>query len=359
MSILVNSPTFAVVIPNRNDSRYIPKCLDSVLNQSVIPDQIIFVDDQSSDNSPAIAEEILGGINGVQILVNSTCIGTMGALNKGLERVTSDYVLFLASNDFLTAGIFERAKQAIAAAGSPGVWSAMVWAADENGIPLYIYPSPVIALKDKYFPPEECIRLAFKAGFWFTGTTLIFHRETLQSIGGFDVEYQGLADLLAALTISSIKGASFSPAPFGVMRLHSEGYLWKTLIDCDALEAILSKIKTRGAKLSPRLFSPRFCDRIQHRFRFAAIRAYQGDRWAIGHSNWLGTRYSFFKTACRLLGNHRKLRTILAFLLLRPFDLPAMLWYRLSGTLLVMAHRRKAPKSTSQSIDEARNARIG
>ncbi len=340
--------SISVVIPNRNDSAYLENCLNSVLYQSVLPDQIIFVDDQSSDNSLAMAEEILGGINVVQLISNSTCLGTMGALNEGLKKVTSDYVLFLSSNDFLVDGIFERAKYNIAATGSPGVWSAMVWAANKNGIPLYRYPSPVIALKDKYFSPEKCVRLALKTGNWFTGTTLIFHRKTLENIGGLDEEYQGLGDLFAALTISSIKGAFFSPVPFGVMRLHTGGYMWRTLTDLDVLEAILAKIGERGQKLSPILFSPKFCDRTKHRFRFAAIRASQDNRWIIGHRNWFGARYRFLKAACLLLGNRRKSRIILAFLLLRPFDVLTRIWYRLMGTIWTITRRTKTNDVTCQ-----------
>jgi hypothetical protein len=356
VDILYNMPTIAVVIPNRNDSAYLTACLDSVLQQSARPDQIIFVDDQSSDKSLEIAQGILKDISGSQIIANPTCLGTMGALNEGLKCVSSDYVLFLASNDYLIDGIFERAKSSIAFAGSPGVWSAMVWAADESGRSMYLYPSPVVAVKDTFLPPDECVRLAMSLGNWFTGTTLIFHRETLQKIGGFDKDYQGLADLLAALTIASIKGASFSPEPFGVIRLHSGGYLWRTLTDLDGLEVILAKIETRCPKLSPILFSPKFCDRTKHRFRFAAIRASQDDRCTTGHGNWRGAGYSLLKAVSPLLGRHGKLRTILAFVLLRPFDIVATVWYRLMGTLWIMMRKALSGNITSPSSEDARSA---
>jgi glycosyltransferase involved in cell wall biosynthesis len=333
-------PTMGVVIPNRNDSAYLATCLNSVLQQSVRPDEIIFVDDQSSDNSLDMARDILNGIPGSQVIANPTCLGTMGALNEGLKCISSDYVLFLASNDYLINGIFARAKSSIAASTDiPGVWSAMVWAADESGRRMYLYPSPVVALKDTFFSQDECIRLAMMFGNWFTGTTLIFHRETLWKIGGFDTEYQGLADLLAALTVASIKGAFFSPEPFGVIRLHSGGYLWRTLIDLDGLEVILAKIEARAPKLSPILFSPKFCGRIKHRFRFAAIRSFQDNQRIIRHSNWLGAKYKVLLIASRLLGNNKTLRTMLAFVILRPFDVLAMIWYRLMGMLWLMARR--------------------
>ena len=211
------APSIAVVIPNRDDSAHLKKCLDSVLNQIVLPDQIIFVDDQSTDDSLEVVRAALIDVHCATIVSNPICLGTMGALNEGLKYVVSDYVLFLSSNDYVGNGIFERAKTCIATAGSPGVWSAMVQTVDELGQNLHLYPSPVVALSDVFLTPDQCIRLAMTTGHWFTGTTLIYHRETLQKISGFNIAYQGLADLLAAPTVASIKGPSFSPEPFGDM----------------------------------------------------------------------------------------------------------------------------------------------
>jgi hypothetical protein len=346
-------PTIAVVIPNRNDSAYLTTCLDSVLRQSVRPDQVIFVDDQSSDNSLELAQAILRDVPESKIVANRTCLGTMGTLNEGLKHVWSDYVLFLASNDHVLDGIFHRAKSAIALAGSPGVWSAMVWAADESGRRMYLYPSPVVALKETFIPPDKCVHLALTLGNWFTGSTLIFHRETLQSIGGLDAAYGGLADLLAALTVASLRGAVYSPEPFGVMRLHSEGFLWRTLKDLDGLETILADIGTRGFRLSPRLFSAEFCDRTKHRFRFAAIRASQDDRWVGEHRGWHGTRYRLLTILAPLLVKHRHLKALVAFGLLRPFDVLAAVRYRLLGMLWVLARRGKSGNMSPSSTEDA------
>jgi glycosyltransferase involved in cell wall biosynthesis len=337
-------PTIAVVIPNYNDSAYLPICLDSVLRQKVRPDQIIFVDDQSTDDSLNMARSALEDAPGSKVLTNPTCLGTMGALNEGLKQVTCDYALFLSSNDHLVDGIIERAKSSIAELGRPGVWSAMVWVADEVGHCKYVYPSAVIALKDAYFSPDECIRMAMKLGNWFTGTTLMFHRETLQGIGGFDTEYRGLADLIAALTVSSIKGAVFCPQPLGVMRMHSGGYLRRTLTDLDDLEAILAKIEVRGPRLSPGLFTNRFCSQTKHRIRFAALRA-SGLGCATFHTNWRGARYRLLHAAKSLLGAKRKLMTMLAFILLRPFDISTFIRYRLFGVLWVITHNWKNCRS--------------
>src|SRR3989338_10412990 len=104
------TPTIAVVIPNRNDSAYLVKCLDSILAQDVAPDEIIVVDDQSTDDSLEVIQEKLLNIAGAKIVANPVCLGTMGALNEGLRHVASEYVLFLSSNDYVEKGIFRTRK---------------------------------------------------------------------------------------------------------------------------------------------------------------------------------------------------------------------------------------------------------
>lgn len=335
-------PTIAVVIPNRNDSGPLRKCLDSVLDQNVVPDQIIVVDDQSTDNSLAVIQKKIHNIPGAEIIINPARLGTMGALNKGLNHVTCDYVLFLSSNDYLINGIFKRAKSCITADGFPGVWSAMVWTVDENGKNSRLYPSPVVALSDTYLSPIKCIRLAMSIGHWFTGTTLVYHRQTLQGIGGFDTAYQGLADLFAALTVASIRGASFSPEPLGVMRRHADGLMWQTSTNLPGLDEILDRMIETGPKLSPKLFSPRFCELMQRRIRFTAIRAFQDNSWQAHARSWAGYRYKLLSVISPFLGNHSKLQLITAFLLLRPFrDAINIIWYRLFGAAYIAARRRR------------------
>lgn len=334
-------PTIAVVIPNYNDSNSLKQCLDSVYKQDDIPDQVLVVDDQSTDNSLDVINECLCNIPSAKLVVNTVRLGTMGALNEGLKRVTTDYALFLSSNDYLKSGIFTRARSCIHNDGYPGVWSAMVSTVDEKGRQSYAYPSPVISLKDTYLMPDECIRMALLVGHWFTGTTLIYHCETLKKIGGFDQTYKGLADMLAALTVASIKGASFSPEPFGVMRQHAGGLMERTSNDLAGLDVILDRMVDEGPKLSPQLFSQKFCDVMQRRIRFTAIRSFNDNSWWVHARKWNGYRYKLLNTVSPLVGKFRKLQLLLAFILLRPLqDVFTIIWYRMFGALFVNVRRK-------------------
>jgi hypothetical protein len=335
------TPKIAVIVPNRNDSRYIPRCIRSILEQQDPPDELILVDDQSTDNSVALIRSLIAGQSRARLIENPVNLGTYGALDEGLKITRSEYVLFLSANDFVLPGIFARARACLARYPGAGVWSAMGWLVDEEDRLIRLDLSPVIALRDAYFSPAQCVRLAHRFGNWFIGPTLIYHRDTLEAAGRFDPAYMGWSDLLTALIVASRRGAAYSPDPLGTFRLHSGGNLSRTLADSANIEAILDRLQVRGPALAPGLFTSEFLERTACRFRFAAVRASK-----CGYIPDIETKYSGFRRFAlnrieRMLpATFRRTRVALTFFVLRPFDLLPTLWNRLLGGAVILLRLR-------------------
>jgi hypothetical protein len=340
---VTHQPTIAVVVPNRNDARYLPRCLGSVLGQEVPADELIVVDDQSTDNSLKLIGSLISGHSHARLVVNPVNLGTNATVNQALRLVRSDYALFLAANDFLLPGIFARAKACLARAPGIGMWSAMAWIVDDADRVLRLHPSPVVALGDAVLPPERCVRLAHRVGHWFTGTTAIYRRDALQSAGGFDPAYGAPGDLIAALLISSLHGAAYTPEPFGAIRVHAGSFSSATLRDFARLDAILQEVSARAPRMSPALFDPKFLKRTALRYYFAGFRATGGaavTELAARNTGWRRTAVlSTGRLVPAALGG---LRLSLAFLILRPFDVLPALWYRLLGWVVVRSRVRAA-----------------
>lgn len=335
------TPKIAVIVPNRNDSRYISRCIRSILEQEDPPDELILVDDQSTDNSVALIRSLIAGQSRARLVENPVNLGTYGALDEGLKITRSEYVLFLSANDFVLPGIFARARACLARYPGAGVWSAMGWLVDEEDRLIRLDLSPVIALRDAYFSPAQCVRLAHRFGNWFIGPTLIYHRDTLEAAGRFDPAYMGWSDLLTALIVASRRGAAYSPDPLGTFRLHSGGNLSRTLADTANIEAILDRLQVRGPALAPGLFTSEFLERTACRFRFAAVRASK-----CGYIPDIETKYSGFRRFAlnrieRMLpAMFRRTRVALTFFVLRPFDLLPTLWNRLLGGAVILLRLR-------------------
>jgi hypothetical protein len=316
-----------------------------VLSQRRLPDELIFVDDHSTDESISVAQSLLSNFPAAKFVENPTQLGTIGALNVGLREARSKYVLFLSSNDFILPDLLARAADCVKSIATVGVWSAMTWVVEEHR-GYWLYPSPVIARKDAFFSPAACRRLAYRFGNWFT--TMVFNRAALLEIGGFDKSLEGLTDLFAGLVLASRYGAAFSPAPLRTWRIHENSLLSRTLCNNQTLHAVVKRFTELGEQLAPELFTPSMVTRTKLRLCFASLRASNGGTLPYVISQMHGLRRTTTKVVAP--GISRKLRKLslgVIFAVMRPFDLLPMVWYRLLGSSIVrfrefgFAFRRK------------------
>ena len=110
----MSAPSIAVVIAIRDQARYLPDALDSVERQTLQPQQVIVVDDGSTDGTGDVARE-----RGVTTLVTEG-IGPAGARQLGLDAVETEYVAMLDGDDRFTPGHHELLAAAIGDADAVG-----------------------------------------------------------------------------------------------------------------------------------------------------------------------------------------------------------------------------------------------
>lgn len=101
----------SVVIPVYNVEEYVYKCLESVRLQTVKPGEVIIVNDGSTDNSLKIIEDYIKEFNLDFRVITQTNGGMSHARNTALKFVTSEYVTFLDSDDYLEITAIERYLQ--------------------------------------------------------------------------------------------------------------------------------------------------------------------------------------------------------------------------------------------------------
>jgi glycosyltransferase involved in cell wall biosynthesis len=87
----------AAIIPAHNSAATIARALDSVLAQNRPADEIIVIDDHSSDDTCGIVARYAG--SGVRLMALSARVGAGEARNKGVAEATSELVAFLDSDD--------------------------------------------------------------------------------------------------------------------------------------------------------------------------------------------------------------------------------------------------------------------
>ena len=90
----------SVIIPAYCAEKFIHRAVDSVLSQTILPNEIIIVDDGSTDNTLEIIESYSSQSRNVEVIVLSQeNKGPGAARNLGLQRASSKYIAFLDSDD--------------------------------------------------------------------------------------------------------------------------------------------------------------------------------------------------------------------------------------------------------------------
>ncbi len=96
----------SVVVPVYNVASYLPKCIDSIINQTYSNLEIILVDDGSSDNSGFICDEYAKR-DGRIIVIHKQNGGLSDARNAGIAACTGDYIAFVDSDDYIDHRMYE------------------------------------------------------------------------------------------------------------------------------------------------------------------------------------------------------------------------------------------------------------
>lgn len=108
--------TISIIVPVYNVKTYLTDCLDSILNQTSRFDEIILVNDGSSDGSGDICREYQSAYPEI-ILIEQKNAGLSEARNNGMRRATGDYIVFVDSDDWVNERMCETIKSVIADCG--------------------------------------------------------------------------------------------------------------------------------------------------------------------------------------------------------------------------------------------------
>ena len=97
---------FSVIVPVFNAEKYIGRCIESILNQTISDIELILIDDGSPDNSGVICDEYALKDSRIKVFHQKNG-GVCVARNTGLEHATGEYISFVDSDDYLESNALE------------------------------------------------------------------------------------------------------------------------------------------------------------------------------------------------------------------------------------------------------------
>jgi glycosyltransferase involved in cell wall biosynthesis len=179
----MNAPLVTVICLCYNQKRFVREAVESVINQSYAPVQIIVVDDASTDGSRDSINQLKRLYPQLEVLLLNENMGNCRAFNRGLALAKGECLIDLAVDDVLLPDRIKIGVDALQQAGDDyGVHFCNAELIDETGAFVNHhsdkYPHHTIPQGDIY---EQVIKRYF-----ICPPTIMFRKSVMDKLGGYD-----------------------------------------------------------------------------------------------------------------------------------------------------------------------------
>lgn len=181
----------SAVVVNYNGEGYLAACVDSLLAGSVVPQEILVVDNGSTDGSLALLAERYASQPLVQVVPAGGNVGPGAARNLGMRRALSQWVLVLDNDVVLGPDVLER----LLAAREPGVAVVQprsVFRHEPQRVHYdggSLHYAGLVALRNFYVPRAEAEGSGIVDVDVAIALCHLVDRDLVLSLGGYDPDY--------------------------------------------------------------------------------------------------------------------------------------------------------------------------
>jgi glycosyltransferase involved in cell wall biosynthesis len=178
--MLQNSPLVSVIALCYNHEKFLDECLQSVVNQTYSPIELIIVDDYSKDNSRLKILDFCKKKIQVQYIFNDKNIGNCASFNFGFKLAKGKYIIDLSTDDVLKPNRVKEQVEKFEESENIGVVTSDAEYIDEKSNYLGNFYQKNLLLKS-----EKMYESLLKSSFILPSTMMI-RKSVLDELGGYD-----------------------------------------------------------------------------------------------------------------------------------------------------------------------------
>jgi len=186
-------PRVSVIIPTYNCARYIQQAVESVLNQTYTDCEIIVVDDGSTDSTQQVLQRYRSRIRYVRYEHNQ---GVSVARNRGIEMARGFFIAFLDADDWFLPDKLAAQVAYFDANPSKGIVNSGFRKVNDRG-------EMIGDVKPWKYAPHLDLETWVKSKPILL-SAMMFHRNWLNWVGGFDTRFECAEDVNLLLRLSLI-----------------------------------------------------------------------------------------------------------------------------------------------------------
>ena len=269
--------TVAIVVPNYNHGAYLPESLSSIAAQTRAPDQVLIIDDASTDNSLEIIGQFMSRHSNWQLIKHTERLGVFAGQNEALNFLKTDWISFLGADDLLHPTYIEKGMRGTAGPAKPALICGCIKIIGDVGRS-NVRPILLPALEARYIAPDEVRHLLEIGDNYFAGVVMLYRRQAVLDSGGFDKALESLSDGVLMRQLAVRNGFYFIPEILGYWRLIGTNYSTTRVTNPAQIEPLLARMREAISSEPRGRFPARYDDILDQRIRFGGVRLLALDR---------------------------------------------------------------------------------
>lgn len=262
----------SVIMPNRNHAALLPRALLALGRQTRPADEILVIDDASTDDSRDVIRGFGAHLPQLKLLENPERLGAVGALNRGLRAATGDVVYCGASDDATDPALFASLGGALEAHPTAALACAEARLVDETGRLLGFRPIALPRCRAGYVSPRQTARLLRGMDNLFVSVVALYRRDLMLDSGGLDEGLGALCDSFLARRMALQRGFVFVPRVLGTWHVQTASLSRSTSLDIDRIAALTLAASQQIQRDEGGIFPPGYAELFSRRARFASAR---------------------------------------------------------------------------------------
>jgi glycosyltransferase involved in cell wall biosynthesis len=213
-----DQPLVSVCVPTYNYARYLPRAVESVLDQSFEDFELIVIDDASSDDTAEVMAQYTDPR--LTFIPREENVGLFANFNDCAERARGKYLKYLCADDWFEPGILEQSVALLEAEPGLVVATTADWIVDDDGVRHGAH-EPAFGPAGRV-PAARVVEL-FKTGFNVIGmpTNATIRRDDFLAVGGFDAAFAPAADVHLWLKLLARGDFGWLPERLCSIRVHA------------------------------------------------------------------------------------------------------------------------------------------
>ena len=190
---------------------------------NVRPDELIIIDDGSTDNSWEIIQDFARKYPFIRPFKNDKNMGCEFSVNRGLQLAQGDFFYGAAADDFVQPGFFEKSMALLSRYPEAGLCCTIGdWREESTGLNWHVG----VGMTDEpaFLPPNRMVELERAGRLFIAGHTVIIKKSALFEVGKFNSEIKYACDWFSYTVTGFRYGICVVPEPLAVIQIQPNSY---------------------------------------------------------------------------------------------------------------------------------------